>query len=990
MKKSMRNLLKLLFLFLPLCSFSQSIDVCGVIKDAESQILLPGVSVFNMNTKEGVAADIDGKYCIKASKGDVLEYSFVGYETLNITVADKKTINVSLTSTSVDLDELVVVGYGVQRKSDLTGSVVSVKSDEISKTISVSPAQALQGKVAGVMVSAGSGIPGAAPVIRIRGVGTLNNSSPLYVVDGVLLDDIRFLNNNDISSMEVLKDASATAIYGSRGANGVILITTKHGEIGKTIFEVNSTVGIQQVANTIDMVNAKQYAQLSNEIAINNDLDMPYSNPGEFGVGTSWIDEIYRTAIVTNNQVSVRGGNDKVTYNISGTLFDQQGIIEGSSYKRYSLKLNNTYKLTNKVKFGHNLTLSRFKSKSVPNVVLSAYRMDPITQIAKRNGDWLPSRNNVANPLAELEYSNNSAYGNRLVGNAFVDVNFTKNLVFKTSYGVDLSENHGKSFTPEYFVSSTQQNKESVLGVSQDQFNTWIWENTLTYDKQFGEHKLNVLLGQTMQESRWERLGGGRKNLSGNEEELWYLDAGSAEGQTNYNIASESSMLSYLFRVNYSLKSKYLFTASMRADGSSRFGEDNKYGYFPSCALGWRVKEESFLKDVDFISNMKLRASWGQTGNDKIGDYPSFTTITGNLNAVFGIDETLNLGANQINISNPDVRWETTTQMNFGVDLGFFDNRLSLELDYYNRVTDDILIAVPIPGSVGAEGWPVVNAAKVLNYGFDVNLLWEDKVNEFNYSANLTLSTVNNEVQALGQGRSDIIGGKLDNGKMTTRTVVGESIGSFYGYKTDGIFQNKEEIENYPSLGNAKPGDIRYVDANGDGKLNSKDRVNIGSSIADYIFGLNLAFDYKGFDFSVDLQGVYGNEIFNAKKAVRFDTYNFEKSYLDRWTGEGTSNAEPRITNEGINYEVSDRFVEDGSYLKIQNIQLGYTMPESLIRKFDISKLRLFCSVSNLKTFTNYSGFSPEIVGGDVLSSGIDNGVYPLSTTYSFGVNITF
>lgn len=981
----------LLLLLFPLYSFAQSFELCGRIEDSKDKSFLPGVSIVNLTTNGGVNSDIDGKYCIQASKGDILEFSFVSYVSTRVTVLDNKIINISLDPATINMDEFVVVGYGVQRKSDLTGSVVSIKSADIAKTISVSPAQAIQGKVAGVMVSSGSGAPGEAPIIRIRGVGTLNDSNPLYVVDGVLLGDIRFLSNNDIKSIEVLKDASATAIYGSRGANGVIIISTKQGVKGKTIFEFNSSVGIQQVANTIDMVNASEYAQLANELAYNSGLStMPFSDPSKYGKGTNWFNQIYRTAIVTNNQVSVRGGNDNVTFNISASLFDQKGIIEKSSYKRHSIKLNNTYKLSDKIKLGHNLTLSKFENKSVPNVVLSAYKMDPITPVGKTLGNWIASKNNVANPLAELEYTNNKSYGYRLVGNVYMDINLSKDLIFKSSYGTDFAENHGKTFNPTYYVSPVQQNKQSNIGVSQDQFNTWIWENTLNYNKKLEKHNISVLLGQTMQSSRWENLGGGRKDLPGNEEAFWYLNAGSADTQTNYNTAAESSMLSYLFRLNYSFKSKYLFTASMRADGSSRFGSDNKFGYFPSCALGWRLKEEAFLKDVDLISNLKLRASWGQTGNDKIGNYPSYTTISGNLNTVFGVDETLNIGANQINVSNPDIRWETTTQMNLGFNLGLLNNHLSLELDYYNRNTKDILIAIPLPSSVGAEGSPIVNAAEVENYGFDVNLRWEDKIGDFSYASNLTLSTVNNKVNALGQGKSELIDGGIDNGKQSTRTVVGESIGYFYGYRTDGIFQNQQEINKYPSLDNTKPGDIRYTDTNKDGKINDKDKVKLGSPIPEYLFGLNLSCEYKGFDFGMDIQGVYGNSILNAKKAVRFSTYNFEKSYLNRWTGEGTSTSEPRITNDGINYEISDRFIEDGSYVKIQNIQLGYSMPESIIKRFNMSKLRVFCSVSNLKTFTNYSGFSPEVMGGNVLASGIDNGIYPQSTTYSFGINLTF
>ncbi len=973
---------------------AQKISISGIVTDVTDGTTLIGVNVLVKNTANGDVTDIDGTYTIEAEKNDVLQFSYIGYKTLEISIDGRTEINIQMTSDSETLDEIVVVGYGVQRKSDLTGAVATVKAEEISRIPTASVAQALQGKVAGVQITPVSGEPGAGAIIRIRGVGTLNDASPLFVVDGMLLDDINFLNPSDVASVEILKDASATAIYGSRGANGVIIISTKKGEIGKdAVFEFSSYYGSQSLVKKIDLVNAQQFATLANEVAENEGTGLPFADPSIFGEGTDWQDEIFQTAPMMNYQLGVSGGSEKMTYNVSANYFKQEGIVKGSDFQRFAIRINNQYNLKSWAKMGHNISLIRKTAEINANVIANAYRADPTVAAIDTAGNFgnTSIRASVANPTAQIEYNNNTNKGSRVVGNLYLDLSFLKNFTFRTNFGLDFEQQQAKSFTPTFFVSAIQQNDETRLSLYGDRTQSWLWENTITYQNEWTDHRINILAGMTAQEFQFENFGGSRTGIPGESEELFFLSAGEIDGQTNFNGGFEWSLLSYLFRTNYVLKDRYLFTASLRADGSSKFGSNNRYGYFPSAAVGWNVMQEDFMTDLSFIDRLKFRASWGIIGNEKIGAYAGRAVVSSNLNAVFGAQEALNFGASIITLANPEIKWEETTQTDIGLEIGLLDNKLTAEIDYYNRVTDGILIDVPIPDYVGSANNPVVNAAKVKNSGFDFNLTWRETRGKVAYQFGLVASTVNNEVLELGEGKSEIFGGDLGvGGKLGTRTVIGSPIGSYYGYMTDGIFQNEEEIQASPTIGDEQPGDLRFVDVNGDGEITTDDRTNLGSPIPDFIYGFNLGGEYAGLDFSIEFNGQSGNKLINAKKMARFGTYNFETSFLDRWTGEGTSDSEPRVTNGGHNYNVSDQFIEDGSFFRLRNIQLGYSLPQRLLERVHLGKFRVYVSATNLKTWAKYSGYTPEITSGSVLSVGIDQGVYPISKTILGGVNITF
>jgi TonB-linked SusC/RagA family outer membrane protein len=986
----MRYFLIILLFILSQVSWAQNGAIKGTVIDSNGDPL-PGVNVVIKGTTNGTVTDLDGNYTLNAGLEDVLVFSFVGFMSQELPVNGQSEINVTLADDTSDLDEFVVVGYGIQRKSDLTGSISSIKSEELTRLPVSDVTQSLQGRVSGVQITSNSGAPGSGATVRIRGVGTLNNSNPLFVVDGMLLDNIDFLNPNDVESMEVLKDASATAIYGSRGANGVIIVTTRRGDFDtETRISLDAYTGVQQVARQIDLVNGRQFAELANELE-QNVGNQPLYNPNEFGEGTNWQDQIFRTAPINSITFGASGGNKNTSFNLSVNYFDQKGVVKESEFERLTIRLNNQYKLTDAVTFGHNFSFIYNNQQNEPGVVGNAYRAYPIFDPINEAGDYT-NTSPVGNPVAQFEYnSNNRNHSYRGVGNFFADMKFLKDFTFRSNLGLDLAFRDGKSFTPVYFVSPTQQNFENSISVSNGRSRNILWENTLTYLKEWDNHRLNLLGGITTQSFYTESLSGGRRNLPGEDPSLWYLSAGDLTSQTNSNTAGDWAMLSFLFRANYTFKDKFLVTGTFRRDGSSRFGRENRFGNFPSIALGYRLIEEGFMKSQSVFSDLKIRGSWGIVGNDKIAFYEGRPVVTGNQNAVFGQNEELLYGATLTRLANPFIQWEETVTSNFGLEFGLLDDRLIGEVDYYYRRTNDILVGVPIPAYVGASNNPVVNAASVENSGIDLTLNWRDRKGDFNYNFGIVASTVNNKVLDIGEGNEAIFGGAVGiSGLLGSRTIIGESIGHYFGYKTAGVFQNEEQLNTIPTRGPEVPGDLIFEDTNGDGVVNNNDRVILGSPIPDLIFGFNLGFDFRGIDFRADFNGTVGNEIYNSKKQVRFNTYNFETSFLDRWTGEGTSTTEPRVTNGGHNYEVSDRFIEDGSFLRLRNVQVGYTFPAATLEKIRVQNFRLYVSGTNLFTLTKYSGYTPEIGGGNVLGTGYDSGIYPIARTINVGVSANF
>lgn len=998
--------------FMVFCSLFSSVSgqrvITGKVTGSDSGEGLPGANIFVKGTTRGTISDLDGNYSLQIQPGDqLLVFSFIGYENQEVPAGNETVIDVVLEFSRIGLDEIVVIGYGTVRKSDLTGAVSSVKSEDLLKVTSLNPEQSLQGRVTGVQVTSTSGAPGAVPVVRIRGVGTFNNSSPIFVVDGVILDDISFLNAADIESMEVLKDASATAIYGSRGANGVIIISTKTGKVGqeKAIFNFSSEYGLQKLAKKIDLLNGREFAIISNEIkpgSYNNVDAVP---------NTDWQDLVFHVSPVQNHQLSVTGATEQSQYYVGIGVFMQDGIIDKSSYDRLTIKLNNTYNLSEKFRMGNNLTFAPYKQQNAPNVTYAVYRAQPVLEPYYDDGSFGVVYN-VGNPLADLEYSNNFSKGIRGVGNVFAEADLVQGMTLKSSFGIDASYNKSQSFTPAFTVynpdgtATQQQNEFSSLFKGNSDRLTWLWENTLSYNRVFGKHTLDAVAGYTMQETTSENTGFSGRNILRDGSDFWYIEPSYIIDEANninmlqdiYNRVDPNqyySMISYLFRMNYTFRNKYILTATFRRDGSSKFTKENRFSNFPSFAAGWNLGREQFMQDIPLINNLKLRASWGMIGNEKISYYDRFARVQSSLFAVFSSPDASYPAASYGKSGNPDLKWETTGQADIGLEIGLLNNRLTGEFDYYNRTTKDILIELSTPGHMGnGQGQRIrYNAASVQNSGFEFNINWREVVNDFSYSIGFLGSTLHNEVKAIG-GTSGIdsvlIGGYLANGQPVTLSRVGLPIGAFYGYKTDGIFQTPEEIDAYPHLATAEPGDLRIVDTSKDGLINGLDRTYIGSPIPDFIFGFSAAVEYRGFDFSLNLQGQTGNKIFNGKNVVRPDPYNFEKEVFSRWTGPGTSNTEPRPSFGGYNFQPSERFVLDGSFLRLRSLTLGYTLPQVISNRLLLNQLRFYIKGTNLYTITKYPGYTPEIGSYDVLSNGIDNGVYPVTAAYSFGVNLTF
>lgn len=988
-------------------SQAQVRTITGIVTAADTKETLPGATVLIKGTTTGAVTDLDGKYSVSVkTEKAILVFSYVGYNTKEVETGTKNVIDVQLEPKKTTLDEVVVIGYGSVRKSDLSGSVGTVKAEDITKITALNPVQSLQGNVTGVQVTSTSGTPGENPAVRIRGVGTFGNSNPIYVVDGVIVDDISFVNSNDITSMEVLKDASASAIYGSRGANGVIMVTTKMGKSGeeKTVFSFSGELGMQRLAKKIDLLSGRDYAIISNEI-----------KPGSFNnvdavPNTDWQGLVFHNAPVYDFQLSASGSSKNVQYYISGSYFKQGGIIDKSSYERITLKINNIYNLSRYVKLGNNITVAPYSQQVAPDVTWAAYRAMPTLVPYYADGSFgvVPG---VGNPLANLAYSNNFNKGVRGVGNIYGEVNFLKAFTFKTSFGIDAGYNNSESFTPAFTVYnpdgtiSMQQNLLSRLNKNSSYSFTWLWENTLNFKRDFGKHSIDAVAGYTMQNTTSDGFNLSGANLLRDGSSFWYIQPSYIYDPTN-NVNTISSiyesvdmnqyysMISYLFRVNYVFDKRYILTATFRSDGSSKFSSNSRYATFPSFALGWNVSQEKFMQNISWLNKLKLRASWGKLGNDKIPYWDRFARVESNILTIFGINDDPNTGASFGINGNPDLKWEVTTQTDIGLEFGMFDSRLTAEFDYYNKKTDDILILLSVPGYYGNGSGAKVrfNAASAVNRGFEFNLGWRDQVGKLKYNIGVLGTTIHNEVLTIGgiSGVDDALFGGYVNGVPVTRSIVGLPIGSFYGYQTDGIFQNQAELDSYPHDGQARVGDLRFVDTNGDKKIDGRDRTNIGSPIPSFIFGFNFGLEIYGVDLSVNVQGQTGNKIFNAKEVIRPDPYNFESHVLGYWHGEGTSTTEPRPTFGGYNYTPSDHFIQDGSFLRIRNVVLGYSLPAAWSNKIFMQKIRLYVKADNLYTLTKFTGYTPEIGSGDVLSAGIDYGIYPITAVYSIGINLNF
>ncbi|MHA6247487.1 SusC/RagA family TonB-linked outer membrane protein [Pontibacter sp. CAU 1760] len=968
------------------------ITVQGKLTDAGSGQPLIGAGVSVKGTTRGTQTDATGNFTITAPSTGTLVVNYLGYERKEVPINGQQTLNIQLNSDTKLLEQVVVVGYGVQEKRDITGSISSIEGEELNKQASQNPVSSLQGKVAGVQIT-NSGRPGSSPSVRIRGTGSVFGSvEPLYVVDGTFVDDLSFLNPNDIESMEVLKDASSASIYGLRAANGVILVTTKRGKEGKPRINYNGFVGTKSVTNKLELANASQYATLLNE-----KLNTDRFNPNQ--PSTDWYDEVLQSATVHNHQLSLSGGSEKISYSFSGGYLNEEGIVKGNDYERITARLQTDAQLSNHIKVGYNAIFSDYDSKDVPTGVLyQAFVAPPILPVFKANGNYGDPNDigvgNFANPRATLDRFNQISGGQRLVGNAFAEVDFLKNLKFRTSLGLEYGINEFRNYQAKDSLTTVQFSDRSSLTKGRSKNTLWLWENTLTYDKTFGDHDFTALIGTSAQEKRGESFTGTAKDVPFDSEATLFLELGDP---TTYNLSNGAfleTLNSYFGRVNYSFMDRYLLTATLRFDGSSKFPRGSRWDEFPSIGLGWIVSEEAFMQDITFIDQLKLRASWGKLGNS--GVPANITDLVASFDprytAIFGNPPTPYVGASIVSAVPDNLLWEVVKELDLGVELAMLNNRLTFEADWYQKKTENAIFRAPILSSQGTTSQFILgNFADFKNTGLELVANWRDDItNDFSYNIGANVSFNENEVTDLATGRTDLLGGGLPvGGYLTTVSRVGQPIGSFYGYDVVGIFQNEQEVAN-SAQPNAQPGSFQYRDQNGDGVIDTKDRVLLGNPNPSVIYGINMGANYKNFDFLLDLQGVGDVDVYNANKGIRFGNENYTQDFFEnRWHGAGTSNSYPSANLSGANLDPNSWYVEDGSYFRIRNIQVGYTLQSSFVSSLKLQSVRFYANAQNPVTWFSYNGFTPE-VGGPPTSTGIDLNVYPLSATYNFGVNVNF
>ncbi len=1000
------------FLFIS-SAFAQNVAVKGKVTDAASGETLVGVSVTVKGTTTGTQTDVNGAFSLSAPSNATLVFSYIGYVSQEVAVNSQATINVKLAAQTNDLQQVIVIGYGTQKKIDNTGAIATIKGSDISKQASTDAVSALQGKVAGVEII-NNGQPGAAPTINIRGIGTVfGNTQPLFVVDGVWYNDISFLNPSDIESISILKDASSTAIYGIKAANGVVLVTTKRGKTGKPIISYNAYVGWQAVTNQVQMANGTEYATAINELYSENGVTPAFSsNPAAYGNGTNWYNQILRNAFVTNHQISLNGGTDKYTYNYSFGYLDQDGIVKTNNYQRYTGHIAGDLKVTQNLKFGYSFSLLSSGSDDVNGSIFhELYTAAPIVPVFYNNGKYGdPADYNVGgganyNPQATIDFFHQHSTNHQVTGNVYGQYAIIKDLVFKTSFGGELAQAEVRNYTPIYDATSGQQSTTTSLNLNHTEDRNWIWENTLTYDKNIGKHHITVLAGYGAQRDENDYATAFADSVadakSGNLHTSFPAGANVTYTKpTGANSPNYVNTEDYAIgRINYSYADRYLLNASIRYDGASEF-YPSPYGWFPSIGAGWVITNEDFMKDQHVFNTLKLRASYGRVGNAGLTVAPSVLVVTNDptqYTAVFGNPQTTAAGASINTVVPPRTLWENAQSTDFGIEGSLLDDYLSFEAEYYDRMTENAIFPIPIPASTGENGpngGLLGNQANIQNKGFEFSLSWKQQVNNnFYFSVSPNLSINNNEVTKVISGNIPLYGGGngITNGALATRTIQGQPIGEFYGYKVIGIYQTAAQIASSPSKGQAQPGDFIYQDTDGDGVITSKDRVNLGNPNAKYYYGVNTYFKYKEFDLELDLQGRADVSVYNANLAYRFGNENFTQDfYQNRWHGPGTSNTYPSV-NLGSTYDSAPNsfYVSSGAYFRLRNAQFGYTLPQSITGKLGIRTLRVFANAQNAINLFGYKGFSPE-VGGGPTGMGIDANVYPLYATYNFGVNVTF
>ena len=986
----------------------QAKTVTGTVTDVSGEPII-GANIRIKGTTTGTITDIDGNFSIEAEPQSVIEVSYIGYLTQETVINNQKSIRFLLKEDTKTLDEVVVIGYGVQKKADLTGSVANINTEKLNTQSNANIGQALQGKIAGVDIVSQGGAPGSGTRIMVRGIGTLNNASPLYIVDGMYMNSIDHINPNDIASIDVLKDASSAAIYGSRAANGVIIVTTKEGSNteGKPIIDLSVNLGISTASKFLDMLDAKGWAEVTTiaRQAIGKpalDMATDLANKPD----NDWQDIMFRPALMQNYNLSVKGGGKYSTYYTGLGYFNQDGIVKGTNYQRYNIQSKNDYKRgifsagTNLIiSFSHDKPLHQeLRGGMIGTILQSVPTLEKYDDT--REGGYGGTYGDVVNiphPLAIIDDNIMDRYNEnvKIFANLYAQIELFKGLKYKLNLTPDFSFERYKNYLNKYdFGLAT--NSITQLTERQRRRRNILVENLLTFDRTFGEHKISALAGYTYQDSRFRHIQAYGEGLPQGLEEI---DAATTN-RSNEGNSWRSVLTSILGRVFYSYQNKYLFTATIRRDGSSKFGKNNRYGYFPSFSLGWNVAEEKFMENVHWLDQLKLRGGYGVLGNQEIDNYQYSSTITTGINYPDGNGGLLQ-GAFPKNFANPDIKWEETAMTNVGIDFMAFNNRLSLTADYYVKNTKDILLTVPIPISSGGANDPIRNAGKIRNNGFEFNLGWMDQPNpDISYGINLIGSFNKNKVIAMGSESGSIKGVSTNQNITTSETKAGYPIGGYWLISTAGYFNSQEEVDAYAKDGKkiqpaAEPGDIKFVDANNDGVINDDDRVFQGSPFPDFTFALNGNMRYKNFDLSIGLQGVLGNKIYNATRQTLEDVTkgsNFLASCLDYWTPENKNASHPRLTWDDPNRNTraeSDRYLENGSYLRLRSVQLGYTFPQTWF-KGAIQHARVYINAENLFTITSYSGYSPDVNADNANYRGFDNFIYPTNRTFMLGLNVTF
>jgi TonB-linked SusC/RagA family outer membrane protein len=1016
---------------------AQTMTVSGKVQSKSTGLPLSAVTVSVKGTTNATATDADGNFRINAKTNDVLVISYVGLAEQELAVPASGSVSISLDDSDQrkNLSEVVVVGYGTQKKSNITGAISSVKAKDLEKVPNGRIEQSLQGRVAGVTIMQNSGQPGSSSTIRVRGITTFGDNNPLWVVDGVVIDagGIGYLNQSDIESIEVLKDAASAAIYGTRAAAGVILVTTKKGKSGKFTVSYNGFYGTSQPEHKLDLLNATQYATLLNERSVAGGGSILFPDAASLGKGTDWQDAIFNNSAKRySHEVSVSGGTEKSTFYLSVGIQDQQGIVatDISRYNKKNFRLNSTHKISKIFTFGQTLGYTRQKGTGLGNTnsefggpLSSAINLDPITPLVVTDpaiANAAPYSVNpvirdavgnpygissivgqeMTNPLAYMQTRlGGYAWSDDVVGNAYLEAAVTKDIKIRSTVGGKKAFWGGLGYTPVFYLNATNGVATNNYGKGENRVFNWNIENTINYNKTLGDHDFTVLLGQG---TYVENIGGSvgltifNLPITSYKDASFNFDIPQANRTSSASDFTEHMITSLFARANYSYQDKYLFTGIVRRDGSSRFGSNNKYGVFPSFSAGWNVNKENFWPSNDVISLLKIRGGYGVVGNDAMADFRYLATVNGGYNYTVGSSGAVTTGYSPVTLDNPDLNWEETTSGNIGFDAQLFSN-FNLTVDIYNKKTNGILRPVVIPGYVGVPELPWANVADMKNSGIEVELGYRNSIGEFNFSVNGNFSYLKNEVTYVAADTNFVGGGaSFQSMGAVTRTQVGHSFNEFWGYKTMGIFQNEDEIAGYAGKDgnriqpNARPGDFRWQDANSDGRITEADKIFLGSNLPKYTFGFTVNMDYKGFDLTVFGQGAAGNKIFQGLRRLDIGNANFDTKALGRWTGEGTSNDYPRLVSNDPNRnfsQMSDFYLEKGDYLRLKLVQLGYTLPNKLFDKIGISRLRFYITAENLLTFTKYTGYDPE-VGGGVF--GIDKGQYPQARAILGGIQLQF